>query len=308
MYGKIKSLHVEISSFCNAQCVQCGRNQNGGPIHENLSPRNLKLEEFYNVISQCELETLTFCGNYGDPIANNQLIEMVKITREKFPNCWIGVHTNGSIRHKLWWKELGKAIGKRGAVIFGIDGLEDTLSIYRRNCDFNTVIENAKAVIENCEARWAFIVFKHNQHQIEEARKLSIDLGFKKFIVKKTHRFNNSFPIWDNDKNVIGELLEPDIELPNNNFIKEEFSCMSIDKQELYLDSWNTIFPCCWMGLRLDKRFIFNDLTELNAINSLDKIVNSKTFNDIKLNFDKSEICQKYCGKKVFEKQFVEKK
>jgi hypothetical protein len=309
MWNNIKSLHVETSSFCNASCVQCGRNQNGGPINDKLIPSNLSLDIFKKTISQMQLETITFCGNYGDPIANPHLIEQVKITRELFPDCWIGVHTNGSIRNENWWEELAQSIGNRGAVIFGIDGLKDTLPIYRRNCDFDKVIENAKTVIKNnCEARWAFIVFKHNQHQIETARNLSIDLGFEKFIIKNTHRFSeDKFPIFDNEKNTIGYLELPTIKLPNN-FKEREFSCQSLDKQELYLDSWNRIFPCCWMGLSLDKRFSFTneELQELNVENnSIEQIVNGNVFKKIQKQFSISEICQKYCGKRVFERQFI---
>ena len=43
-------------------------------------------------------------------------------------------------------------------------------------------MENVDAFIGNGgSAFWEYLVFKHNQHQIEEARLLSKKLGFKKF-------------------------------------------------------------------------------------------------------------------------------
>ena len=38
-------------------------------------------------------------------------------------------------------------------------------------------------------ARWDFLVFDFNEHQVDEARKLSEEWGFEKFIVKKSSRF-----------------------------------------------------------------------------------------------------------------------
>jgi hypothetical protein len=37
-------------------------------------------------------------------------------------------------------------------------------------------------------AEWDFIVFRHNEHQVEEARALAKELGFQRFFVKKTSR------------------------------------------------------------------------------------------------------------------------
>ena len=37
-------------------------------------------------------------------------------------------------------------------------------------------------------AQWDFIVFRHNQHQVERAQQLSREWGFSKFQVKKTAR------------------------------------------------------------------------------------------------------------------------
>jgi ubiquinone/menaquinone biosynthesis C-methylase UbiE len=38
-------------------------------------------------------------------------------------------------------------------------------------------------------ARWDFLIFEHNQHQVEEAEALATKWGFEKFVAKKTGRF-----------------------------------------------------------------------------------------------------------------------
>jgi hypothetical protein len=55
---------------------------------------------------------------------------------------------------------------------------------------YDTVIRNAQAFIDaGGRAQWNFIVFEHNQHQIELARRLSDDLGFENILFRSTGRF-----------------------------------------------------------------------------------------------------------------------
>ena len=51
-------------------------------------------------------------------------------------------------------------------------------------------MENAKAFIDaGGNARWYFIEFQHNYHQIEQAQSMASDMGFKQFNAKYTGRF-----------------------------------------------------------------------------------------------------------------------
>ena len=74
--------------------------------------------------------------------------------------------------------------------MFGIDGLEDTNHIYRQGTVFKQIIRNVKAFIQaGGRAQWDFIVFKHNEHQVEKAGELSKKLGFEIFSIKRSNRF-----------------------------------------------------------------------------------------------------------------------
>jgi MoaA/NifB/PqqE/SkfB family radical SAM enzyme len=79
-----------------------------------------------------------------------------------------------------------------GQIDFGIDGLEDTLHLYRKNVKYNNVIANAQAFIRaGGRAQWNFIVFQHNQHQVEQVQQLGRDMGFYNVLIRKTGRFLN---------------------------------------------------------------------------------------------------------------------
>ena len=41
-------------------------------------------------------------------------------------------------------------------------------------------------------AQWEYLVFKHNQHQVDDAKKLAIELGFKGFYAKEPLGFTTA--------------------------------------------------------------------------------------------------------------------
>jgi MoaA/NifB/PqqE/SkfB family radical SAM enzyme len=130
------------------------------------------------------------CGNYGDPAVASDTLEAFAYFREHNPTLNLSMHTNGSMKKPEWWAELAGVIGQKGYVIFGVDGLEDTNHLYRQGTVWKKIMENAQAFIDaGGRARWDYIVFAHNEHQVEEARALATNMGFEKFNIKKSNRF-----------------------------------------------------------------------------------------------------------------------
>ena len=74
----------------------------------------------------------------------------------------------------------------RDEVVFGVDGLKDTAHLYRKYIRFDDSIEAMKIGAEMGFKlnQWQFIVFKFNQHQVEEAQQLAKDIGIRFFVVK----------------------------------------------------------------------------------------------------------------------------
>ena len=197
-YQNIRNMHIEITERCQAACPMCDRNIKGKGINPHLSMSELKLNDFQEMFEEDfwqNLKAIQFCGNYGDPIIAEDLLEVIKYIRQFNEKVFIGINTNAGAREPEWWAELANAIGKHGYVIFSVDGLEDTNHLYRQGVQWNKVKRSMESYIgAGGRARWDFIVFEHNEHQVEQARKLSEDMGFETFIVKKSSRFviNNS--------------------------------------------------------------------------------------------------------------------
>ena len=261
-YNDIKHLHLEISSLCNAQCPQCPRNFFGYKHNFGYVEKNMTLEEAKIIFPESfikQLEIVLINGNFGDCVMNPETPDIVEWFREINPSMKIEISTNGGARDNEFWERLAHS---NCHVYFCIDGLEDTHSIYRRNTLYKTVIKNAKIFIEaGGYAMWKYIVFNHNEHQIEEAQQLSKHLGFKSFV--RVDQGRTQGPIIGPDATVVGYLGEhthnydpsfiqkiihqEPVLVPIQDEIKI-IKCEVEEQRSVYVDSTGDVYPCCYLG------------------------------------------------------------
>ena len=271
-YEDIKSVHIEPTQGCNAACPQCDRNINGGKDNPYLHNAMLSSTDYYEMFPRHfveQLDSMYMCGNLGDPCVSNYAIEGFRSFRNANPNIWLGMNTNGGARPDYFWEDLADA----GVVVtFSIDGLEDTNHLYRQKVKWERVMENVRAFIDwGGRAKWDFIVFKHNEHQVEEARQLAIDMGFEKFQIKKTGRFfstvkhegKESHQAMNRKGEETQKLEKPDSKYINKALNDEDeivaehgsmdayydttpINCKAIEKSEIFVTAEGHVFPCCW--------------------------------------------------------------
>jgi MoaA/NifB/PqqE/SkfB family radical SAM enzyme len=192
-YDEIKTVHLEITDKCNAACPMCARNINGGEDNPQLPGRELSIGDIRQMFRPDfvkQLDRMYMCGNYGDPIAAKDTLEVFQYFRDHNDRINLSMHTNGSAKKPDWWRQLARTLGSRGYVVFSIDGLEDTNHLYRQNTIWSKIMENAQAFIDaGGRARWDYIVFAHNEHQVDQAEEMANSMGFEKFQYKKSARF-----------------------------------------------------------------------------------------------------------------------
>jgi len=279
-YDDIRIVHLELTHRCNAACPMCARNIHGGALNPDMPLSELTLADIKTILLPdfiARLKRIYACGNYGDPIVARECIEVFSYLREHGPKLNLCLHTNGSARRPDWWRELARVM-KQGPhyLRFGIDGLEDTNHLYRRGADWKTVMRSAATFIEaGGRAEWDFLVFKHNEHQVEEARQLAQDMGFKEFFVRKTGRFLSSGELETSDRfDVLDKQgkFEYWLEQPskpeylnpafgNLEQVKQrygeyqtyldqvEVNCkVAGSKGKIYLSAQGYALPCCWLG------------------------------------------------------------
>jgi MoaA/NifB/PqqE/SkfB family radical SAM enzyme len=309
-FNEIKELHIELTTNCQLACPMCARNFHGGIDNPLIKIKSIDLNFFKKIcpikfIKQ--LNTIVMCGNFGDPILNNDLIPIIAYINETNPDITIDLHTNGSARSVIWWEHLAKAMPKNHLIHFAIDGLTDTLHLYRKNASFDKIIENATSFINaGGKTRWVFIKFKHNEHQVNEALALSKKIGFSSFQEKHTSRFieNPWFDVYDQNGNITYKLepstdhkesyIDTDTIMNYQKLVDNvEVSCyVEKDVKSIYIDALGYLWPCCFTAATLYIHTIPDQLI-FNYINDSKKSINKviDQFGGLeKLNLDKVSI------------------
>ena len=280
-YNQIRSIHLENTQKCQASCPMCDRNQNGGALNPHIDLSELTVDDCKRIFEPefiAQLNTMYMCGNLGDPIVAKDTLEIFKYFRQHNSKMWLSMNTNAGARDETWWKELADTFGRMGAVIFSVDGLSDTNHIYRQGVVWENVERSMRAFTQaGGRARWDFLIFEHNQHQVDEAKAFSEQLGFERFVAKKTGRFINAnsekkdkHQAVDRKGNKTAELKEPDKKHRNkavkqmDNVVKKHGSmdayydkasiiCKVKDDGNLYVTAEGLAMPCCWTAGRMYK-------------------------------------------------------
>jgi sulfatase maturation enzyme AslB (radical SAM superfamily) len=192
------------------------------------------------------------CGNFGDPAAAKDTLQIYQYFRAVNSKIVLGMNTNGGLRTKYWWQELANNMkNKLDYVVFSIDGLEDTNHIYRKKVNWIKVMNNAAAFIKaGGSAHWDMLVYKHNQHQVDECEQLARDMGFTWFRAKVSRRgFTNR--------------LEAPIGWQLPQVVSTQVDCHALREQSAYIDAQGNLSPCCWLGSR-QKDFV----TDFDSVQS----------------------------------------
>jgi MoaA/NifB/PqqE/SkfB family radical SAM enzyme len=208
IFNKKLKINLELSDYCNAGCPLCARHKKGTSIARkwvNTGRINLaKFKEWFDPNLIEDISGIVICGNYGDPMTANELPEILEYINKHCNNkIYISIHTNGGLKGTPWWTKVGKEMSKfryDSHIVFWLDGLEDTLHLYRRGVDYYKVIENAKTYMANGgKAHWGFLQFAHNEHQIDEVYRRANEMGFSKVTTKPVSGLSDVVEI-DNEK------------------------------------------------------------------------------------------------------------
>lgn len=280
-YKDIRTIHLEVTQNCQASCPMCDRNQNGGALNPHINLDELTLEDCKRIFEPefiGQLKTMYMCGNLGDPIVARDTLEIFEYFRQHNPTMWLSMNTNAGAKDKLWWAKLANVLGRNSAVIFSVDGLADTNHLYRQGVVWDNVERNMKAFIAaGGRARWDFLIFDHNQHQVEEAKALSEMWGCEKFVAKKTGRFITQDSKKKESHQAVNRKGEKTVELkkPNdkhtNSALKKQtllelkygsmdnyyeqtpIRCKVKDEGSLFITAEGLALPCCWTAGRMYK-------------------------------------------------------
>ncbi|MCC7405787.1 MAG: hypothetical protein IT288_15410 [Bdellovibrionales bacterium] len=216
------------------------------------------VERFFSSEFCSQLDYLYICGNYGDAAAASGLTQFVEHLFARGLKG-ISICSNGSLRTPEWWAALGQMLKGRGQLVFSIDGIGEVNAKYRRGSSWEKILANLEAVSQTgVFLRWDFIVFRHNEHQIDEVRALARRLGFNQINFRSPSRLSLQPTLG------FEPPLNPQF-APQNarqmSQIQEKYGTFDryakqtrvhcktqLDSGSIYIDFRGEVWPCCWVG------------------------------------------------------------
>lgn len=171
---------VNASTGCNLSCPYCEVGKG-----DLLRPAGLMSQQHHDTIMAPLLDTL-FIARYfgtGESLLNPRLPEMIGLSRNA--GVYSVISTNLSL--KLNDAYIDRLIDS-GLTMLSVacDGASrETYEKYRVGGDFDLVMNNMKRFIARKHERglqyplieWRFLVFSHNEHEVETARDMARDIG-----------------------------------------------------------------------------------------------------------------------------------
>ena len=291
--GDVTEIDLECTTYCNLACPECNRTTDKELISSILNTSHITLENCKTWFKPTELTSLKeirFCGAIDEALMNPELTDILDFFLDEFKIKYIDIRTNGSVRSTTWWTNFVNHLPSKHIIVFGLDGLEDTLHIYRIGADYNKVINNAKAFIKaGGIASWQFIEFEHNKHQIEEAKQLAKELGFKEFrLVSSTRptmtenlehiRKNDKVSALSNRVEVKPSIKKEPVQNPVQESVQElvlirkktkkQKTVIRCENQDhgsgnrILVNALEQVVPCCFLNGYFHQPYAYNKNTE----------------------------------------------
>lgn len=177
---------IEPNLYCNLQCPACPTGLRLGlrptvSIEEELFKATI--DEIGDYVFQL------YMYNWGEPLLHKRTPEMIAYAKSRDINILLS--TNLSI--KLSDDYIDRLVlSGLDRMLVSLDGVtQESYAKYRRNGNLSLVRENLMR-IKHAKQRlgratpkvvWQFLVFRHNEHEIEQARALHKEWGADEFIV-----------------------------------------------------------------------------------------------------------------------------
>jgi MoaA/NifB/PqqE/SkfB family radical SAM enzyme len=140
----------------------------------------MEFSTFKKVIDEIENKSfMVVLWNQGESYLNKDFLKMVKYASDN------GLFTLASTNANIDIQAEDTIKSGLDSIIISLDGTtQETYNKYRVNGNLNRVLENVRELIQtkkklktkNPLIRWQFLVMKHNEHEIEEIKKLAKEL------------------------------------------------------------------------------------------------------------------------------------
>ena len=193
--GRPFILMVEPTNLCNLKCPLCPSG-NGGLTR----PRGtMEFDAFRRVFEdQANHLLLLMLWNQGEPFINKNLTDMVRLASEHN----VPTITSTNVHYIRSEKDAEEIVDSGlDEIIVSPDGVTpESYLEYRVGGDFDRVLDGIRLLSQAKKSRGAdnpiihlqFIIFKHNETEIDDARRLAAELGVDRLSLKTAQVYTDA--------------------------------------------------------------------------------------------------------------------
>ncbi len=191
-WGRPITFSVEPTTSCNLRCPQCPSG-----LRSFSRPTGMLLQPVFERIIQELHPTTGYVTLYfqGEPYLNTKFLDMVQYANKY--KMYTATSTNA---HYLTKENAEKTIESGlNRLIISIDGTsQETYSKYRVGGHLDKVLEGTRNLVEAKKMRkaktphiiWQFIVFRHNEHELEDIKQLAKEYGVDELAIKSAQIYD----------------------------------------------------------------------------------------------------------------------
>lgn len=228
-------INSEPTNHCNLRCPFCPTGK-----MDSRQRGFAQIELYEKIFKQIgKYSYLITLHGWGEPLLNRNLVEVIKLAHAN--KIFTVVTSNGSLLNKEISREIIRS--KLDYLILSVDGIsEESYKKYRIRGQFEEVLNNIKELISlKKEMRsstpfieWQFIVFRHNEHEIQSAKLLAAELGVDHIVFMPAYTEDSSF-----------NSTNKKYHLPKSSPLSARSDCRHL--WSTFTFHWNgTAVPCCY--------------------------------------------------------------
>jgi radical SAM protein with 4Fe4S-binding SPASM domain len=247
-WGLPVSVSFEPTTSCNLRCPECPSG-----LRAFTRPTGMLQKDFFRTTIDQLSRDLTYLVFYfqGEPYLNPDFLQMVRYASDK------KIYTATSTNAHFLTEDTAKRTVESGLdrLIISIDGTsQETYQQYRVGGRLEKVIEGTKRIVHwkrRMQSKTPFIIFqflvvKHNEHQIEDVKRLAKEIGVDQVRLKTAQVYD-----FENDPNRLIPTIPEFSRYKKNHEGKMEFKGNnSAHCWRLWHDpviTWDgTVVPCCF--------------------------------------------------------------
>jgi MoaA/NifB/PqqE/SkfB family radical SAM enzyme len=206
-------LTFDPTNVCQLRCPLC---PTGLQIHDR-APAHAEIEPFAKLMEEVG-DYVFFIDffNWGEPLLNKNLEELLRLAHDKRISTLVSSNLSLKLSDERITSFVESGVSE---LMVSLDGAsQETYESYRRRGEFDLVVDNMRRIVEtkralgrsNPTVTWRYLVFRFNEHELDEASRLAEDIGVDRIVFAPAYLDEGRFPVSDELKQEMSDWAPKD--------------------------------------------------------------------------------------------------